>query len=361
MKKMILLLLLCSTLFNSMAQTKLTERKLKIKELPNDMLQLTGKAAAPMLNCACDGNLFKDGSFRTVLTGPGSDVSSSSPVWKPASYSPQYSRLYGGCDSGFVYMWGNQAVGESLSQSGLRLEKGKCYTIKFNARFPNNTGSNNPYVQLAIKGSTGGIATRGIPDVVSANITSTNWASYSINFTPSANFTALTLFPVNGNNVDDGAYVSWIQLDNVCLIECCDCGTWRGFTYQLTAPQIKTSDTLPSEKEGRNLKCGSTIVVKAGSTLQMRPNYSCTGGNCQAKFKTAIHLPNGKVQYQSGSLISLTPDTPGYYILSVTPECNGKACPPCRIRVLVVPGCEGEVFYEKGDWETAVLAGEGRG
>lgn len=362
MKKTVLLLLVCSAFFSSMAQVNLTERKLKIKELPADLLKIPGKLSTPVLNCVCEGNLLKDGNFRSITTfSTGSDISSSSPIWRPASYSPQYSRLIGGCDSGFVFMWGNQAVGESISQTGLRLEKGKCYTLKFNARFPNNTGSNNPYVQLALKGSTGGIPARGIPDVVSANITSTSWASYSVNFTPTTNLTGLTLFPVNGNNVNDGAYVSWIQLDNVCLTECCECGSWKGFAYKLTAPMIKATDVSTTDKEAKNMSCGATIVVKAGSTLKLSPIYACSVGNCQAKFNTVIYSPNGTTQVQAGSQISLIPVNTGYHIISVTPECNGKTCPPCRIRVLVVPGCEGEVIYEKGEWESAVLAGEGRG
>jgi hypothetical protein len=55
----------------------------------------------------------------------------------------------------------------------------------------------------------------------SINITSTSWATYTMNITIAAGQTGIVLHPENDYNKNDGAYVSWIQLDNICIEKAC--------------------------------------------------------------------------------------------------------------------------------------------
>jgi hypothetical protein len=357
MKKLLCSILLLTVSFNVFSQADPLEKKLKLKELEIKYLTEVSGSVIPKLNCNCERNLLQDGNFTTVLTN-GSNISSASPKWKPGAASPQYSKTQGACDSGFVSMWGNKRTGESIYQTGLSLKQGKCYTIKFNARFLNNTGANNPYVQLAVTGSTSATPASPFPlspsAAVSAPITNTTWASYSLNFTATANFNTLSFSPVNGNSQDNGAYVSWIQLDNVCIQECCNCGDWRGVAFGIYTKGSKEENIVPSEKEGKLLSCGKGVVVNAGSILKLNPVFYCSGNACAASYKGTVLLPNGSTQAIAGFPYTFSQSVPGYYSITVTPTCGEKTCTPCTIRVFVTPGCQGDILPE-------VRAGDGRG
>lgn len=222
MKKLLLSLVMITGFLTTFAQRDESERKLGVKEIPIELLMRAVPPGQQKLDCNCEKNFLKDGGFKTV-TSVGSDILATSPIWKPLTRSPQHTKIMGACDSGFVSMWGNKTVGESISQTGISLQKGKCYTVKFNARFVDQTGKQNPYVQLAVQGFNGSVNPFPLTSAatVSAPISNTAWASYSITFTANNNFNSIALFPVNGNAQNDGSFVSWIQLDNVCLQECC--------------------------------------------------------------------------------------------------------------------------------------------
>lgn len=351
----------------SYGQSDPTEKKISLNELKTEYLNNIRGLLIDKTDCRCDNNLLRDGAFGTPTINPGgSDINSNSPVWKKGgTTSPQYSKVMGACDSGFVSMWGNRSVGEYVFQTGLNIQKDKCYRLRFKARrIQTNTSGQNPYVQLGVLGSVsnspGSPFTGNLPSIVSAQIANTDWESYSINFTASASFTTLSLFPVNGNAQYDGNYVSWLQLDNVCLQECCKCGEWKGFAYNIYQKGAKEENITPSGKEGKILSCGKTIVIKSGSTLKLNALYNCAGDNCTAIYTGTIFLPNGSSQPVAGPVFIFNQSQPGYYIISVTPACGDNACPPCKIRVFVTPGCNGDIITDK-EFESAVLAGEGKG
>ena len=221
MKKLVFACLLFTISFASFSQENELEKKIGIRDIPFETLaqQIT---PVSNLNCKCNKNELQDGGFTTVVNYPSSsNISPSSPIWKPGDYTPQSTQAMGACDKGYVSMWGNKVVGESIYQAGLNLVVGKCYTLKYNARFyPANAAF--PYVQLAVKGANSPGSPRPGGTIDPTHISSTSWASYSMTFT-ATNTSIIYLYPVNESTVNSGNNVSWIQLDNICIEECCDC------------------------------------------------------------------------------------------------------------------------------------------
>jgi hypothetical protein len=215
MKKLLFALLVCIASLTSFAQKNMDEETLTLK--PADL----GKIAFEKGNvdCKCSNNILLDGGFQN-LTASGSNISSSSTPWQPGFKTPQWSNtIQPACDKGVVSMWGNKTVGESIFQTGLTIAPG-CYTVKFTARFVNPT-SLSTFVRLKFATVlASGAPAYDPPGVASVNISSTSWQTYSFTFTTGA-ATTVNLHPENDYTQNDGAYVSWIQLDNICIEKCC--------------------------------------------------------------------------------------------------------------------------------------------
>jgi hypothetical protein len=316
MKNLILSIFLVTGFISTFSQ-EIPRKQNVIKE---GVFQELSPASAG-LDCKCDKNLLQDGSFSTVIASP-STILQTSPVWKPGgNTSPQYSRTMGACDTGFVSMWGNKKVGEFIYQSGLAITAGKCYTIKFNARFPNNTGASNPYVQLAIAGSTGinppSPFTGSTPSIVSSQITGSSWATYTISFTAASSYTTLSFYPVNGNSQNDGNYVSWINLDNICIQECCSCDIPKspaivGATDKLCACDLIKFSTVNcpgatykwtiTDDKGNNISyTGSGNAITLTYSLAQQLASSATG------FTVTVEITCGRQTVKNSVKATLKP------------------------------------------------------
>lgn len=324
MKRVSLLILLLSFLTCSFAQENETERKLGVRQLELKMIKNVPSKNPFALSCKCDNNLVKDGSFRTV-TVTGSDINGNSPYWKKSSGTPQWSPTMGACDSGFVSMWGNKTVGESISQTAVPFVPGKKYRITFNARFINQTGPANQFVRFRFYSG-------GILIGYSPNISDTGWATYTVPdwIAPSPGNTAITIAPENDYTESDGNKVSWGQIDNVCVQEVsCNCGKWG-------------TTAVSSTGFDRKIKCGQTVTIKRGVPVTIKPAYSCTGG-CEAKYTAALTSPSGRVQNFTGNSFSFTAAELCNYRLTITPICGDKKCEPCTINFFSTIGCPGDV------------------
>lgn len=324
MKRVSLLILLLSFLTCSFAQENETERKLGVRQLELKMIENVPSKNPFALSCKCDNNLVKDGSFRTV-TVTGSDINGNSPYWKKSSGTPQWSPTMGACDSGFVSMWGNKTIGESISQPNVPFVPGKKYRITFNARFINQTGPANSFVRFRFFSG-------GLPIGYSQNITNTGWATYTLPdwIAPSPGSTAITIAPENDNTESDGTKVSWGQIDNVCVQEVsCNCGKWG-------------TTAVSSTGFDKKVKCGQTVTIKRGVPVTIKPSYFCSGG-CEAKYTATLTSPSGKVQNFSGNSFSFTAAELCNYRLTITPICGDKKCEPCSINFFSTIGCPGDV------------------
>jgi hypothetical protein len=221
MKKILLnfaLLLTCT--ITAFSQNEI-EKKLAVKPLE---LVFENSITSGKIDCNCTENILRDGGFENLSVNPGgSDITGSSAPWKKNTYTPQWSPNLSCCNKGIVSMWGNKTVGESIIQNGIGIVNGQTYTIKVTARFANPT-TLSTFVRLKVSAFNGtGTTSYNVADVigVTSNITSTSCATYTFTWTATGNFNSIQLHPENDYTQDDGNYVSWIQIDNICIEKTC--------------------------------------------------------------------------------------------------------------------------------------------
>ena len=256
MKKLLFALLVCISSFSLYAQIE-NEEKLAMKPLM-DVAKIAFEKGNVDCKCNQNMNLVNDGGFQNLSVGGSlpSNISTSSLPWAKGYNTPQWSNtIQPACDKGVVSMWGNKTVGESIHQNGLLFAPG-CYTVKFTARFINPTAlSTFVRLNLATYNGTGAPASYSMPSIASANITSTSWETYSFTFT-TATANSISLHPENDYIQNDGAYVSWIQLDNICIEKCCK---------------------IPDEKCSPNFSAAAFTVNTQGNVI-INVNPVITGG-----------------------------------------------------------------------------------
>ncbi len=256
MKKLLFAFLVCITSFTLYAQID-NEEKLAMKPQMNE-----AKIAYEMGNvdCKCNqNNLVMDGGFQNLSVGGTlpSDITTSSLPWAKGYNTPQWSNtVQSPCDKGVVSMWGNKTVGESIHQNGLTFAAG-TYTVKFTARFISPT-SLSTLVRLnltAYNGTGAPSSYSSLPSFASPDITSASWETYSFTFTTTG-ANSISLHPENNYTQNDGAYVSWIQLDKICIEKKCK---------------------IPDEKCSPNFSAAA-FTVNAQGNVVINVNPVITGG-----------------------------------------------------------------------------------
>lgn len=252
---------------------------------------------------------MQDGGFQNVTVGGSglpSNISNTSTPWKKGYNSPQWSgTIQPACDKGVVSMWGNKTVGESIHQNGLTFTPGS-YTVKFTARFVNPTAlSTFVRLKLATYNGTGAPSSYDPPGLASANINSSSWQTYSFSFTTAA-ANSISLHPENDYTNDDGDYVSWIQIDNICIEKkdpCSDCAIPNTNTTISICAVLGGSTTVSASAIGASTGLGN------GWTLKRVP---CEGPN-PCKW-----IPGGIIWQAATPTISIPSSvlTPGCYVLT---------------------------------------------
>lgn len=282
MKKLLFLLLVFITSITSYAQINFDEEKLSLAA--NDMKKLAFEKGN--VDCKCSKNILNDGGFQNLsVTGSGSvpsNISSISVPWKPGTKTPQWSNtIQPACDKGVVSMWGNKTIGESIFQDGLTIAPG-CYKVKFTARFINPTALST-FVRLKFATVlSSGTPSYDPPGVASVNISSTSWETYSFTFTTGA-ANIVNLHPENDYTQNNGDYVSWIQLDNICIEKCCDIPVEKcnpSFTispFTLNAQCQLIINTIPSITSGVQHYWGAVYATGISDNTPI-PITSITSG-----------------------------------------------------------------------------------
>lgn len=190
--------------------------------MPLEAEQVARIAAPPQTqgDCKCEKNVLQDGGFNNVTTASGSsNIAPTSSPWSIGTLSPQWASgtTMGVCNKGYIAMWGNKTVFESVKQNNVPFGA-KTYKIAARVRFANPTALST-FVRLRVH------IGAGVATFVSPNITSTS-AFVQVNGTftvgTAGNYT-VTLQPENDYTQNNGAYVSWILVDNICIEEACDC------------------------------------------------------------------------------------------------------------------------------------------
>jgi hypothetical protein len=196
--------------------------------LPLESLQ-TARIAVATANddCRCDKNVLKDGGFNDVTTLLGSSNMAAAPTsapWSRDKISPQWAvgTNMGVCNKGYIAMWGNKTVFESVQQNLVPFAA-KTYKVRARVRFANPTALST-FVRLRVNIVNGG-GTVVATSVTTPNTTSLTFVPVSGNdftITTAGNYT-VTLQPENDYTLNNGNYVSWILVDNICIEEACDC------------------------------------------------------------------------------------------------------------------------------------------
>jgi len=167
----------------------------------------------------CVDNLVKNGDFTAGLVpgnlgGPG-NVNN----WSTWTNTPQVI-LGDTCqDAGAIQMWGNQVVGESIQQP-VAFTSGGIYEVTFCGRWLNTVQDSVRFRFRASTGLPGSYfnCSGSCDEIYLSPVLSTNWATYtSAPWTATQNFNTLTISVWNNYNLNDGAYVSWSRLDDVCI------------------------------------------------------------------------------------------------------------------------------------------------
>lgn len=332
----------------------------------------------------CPGNILKNGDFSSFTLAPNNQGNGNFPPssvsdWLTSSGTPQIANV-AGCDNkpGHIRMWGNKVVGESISQTGLTIKAGHTYRLSACVKWP-NTPNLPQYVRVNVRASqglppytaTGPIApTIGIigdpsntPSILSPGITSQSWTTVTLaNWTAPANsnFDTITLNPENDSLINDGAFVSWVWLDNVCLVEvaapndCCnkfrptaklaglnDLGNGLyNLTTSLSVNQSPitrvTAEIISSSIAYSSPKCGNTgpvsgYVISAGNVPGFNSSVPQFNGNGAMWYGGGAQV-NG----QSFPMQIKFPSPPGgscndYLSFCVKYTFNDKECRNCEV------------------------------
>lgn len=226
-------------------------------------------------------NIIQDINFASVTTYPNSsDINATSSPWKPGVGSPQYSPS-GGCDNtaGYTLMWGNNVVGESIRQdlgSG-GVKKGQRYDLSFCARLrPSQNNLVPDHVRVRVIAYNSTLPSRGILPIDATviyetpTITSNVWQTFtSCSWIADKDYTKIEILPVNNSSLNNGAFVSWSDVDNVrmCQVNQCDGLNFKISPNQKTPGQCCYNVDLSITSCITNLK-GVRIKTPAGITLQ---------------------------------------------------------------------------------------------
>lgn len=173
---------------------------------------------------ACPAGIVANGDFaRGIVTGsmPFASIDS----WSLLSTTPQV--LGDGCGNvGSIQMWGNLGTGEAIKQRlpGSGLQAGRTYRITLCARWLDNANPILPqYVRFRLSASASEPLGYPVPAGytvvgITPEITSTSWASFVLpNFTAPVNLTWITVNPENDFNLNDGDFMSWGVIDDICI------------------------------------------------------------------------------------------------------------------------------------------------
>lgn len=166
----------------------------------------------------CEGNLVLNGNFSAGLVPGNLGYGGASANWATWTNTPQVIAFDNCQDPGAMQMWGNQVVGESVWQS-LSFVAGGIYQVSFCGKWFSSLGN----VQMRFRASNGfpgsyGTCGANCDEIFLSPVMSTSWTTYtSAPWTATQNYNTLTISVWNNFAINDGAYVSWSRIDDVCI------------------------------------------------------------------------------------------------------------------------------------------------
>jgi flagellar hook capping protein FlgD len=297
-----------------------------------------------------DNGDFVTGRVPGSMPSPGAVTS-----WSVLTQTPQV--IDEGCDDpGAMQMWGNLTVGESIKQlmPGPGFQAGKTYRVTVCYRWLNNNPDLPQYVRFRLTASSSAPAayppTSSTYDLIGTTpiTSSTGWITYTLpDWTAPNNDSWIMVNPENNFTQNDGAYVSWGQIDNICIKEVPCAVVTNG---DFTAGRVVGSMPSPGAVANWSVLTNSPQVVdegcKTAGALQMWGNLavgesvkqSLVGAGFQAgrKYRVTVcyrwldvnpNLPQ-YVRFRltaSGSMPSAYPPTSTYDVIGTTPNTNSTS------------------------------------
>lgn len=188
-------------------------------------------AQAPVLpqipGPGCPGDLVKNGGFFSGLVAGDLDAGGKLSNWSRLSATPQVVANEGDLANGSVLMWGNQVVGESIKQQvgGGGFVYGTTYEISFSYRWRGSGTVNPQNVAIQLCASTaeptlypGSGAGAGYSQICLTPLTtSTSWTRHTMAWYANLTGSWLTINPENAFAINNGNYVSWGEVDDICI------------------------------------------------------------------------------------------------------------------------------------------------
>ncbi len=199
---------------------------------PGTIVEVCSKSVEMECRCCpeCEDNLVINGSFQDGLVNGNIGSPGNVNNWTALTGTPQAVDYFGSCENGAVLMWGNAIVGESIFQN---VNFDPCYTyeISYCARRHFNDGQE--YIgEIRMKAVTTPLP--AFPACVSGNCEeiiplpnglTPNWEHFTVNWTPGRAYNSLIIQPWSSTTINNGANVSWVVIDDVCIrvIDSCKC------------------------------------------------------------------------------------------------------------------------------------------
>lgn len=254
--------------------------------------------------------------------------------WETLTNSPQLNG--NGCNAtNSLQMWGNQAVGESVKQElpggGFLAYHTYRITVSYRWLDINPTAQDLVRVRFAASGT----EPTGYPPVAQYPLigltpdtsSTTSCDTYTFpDWTPTTNMPWLTINPENDSMVNDGALVSWAQIDDICIEDVtpplprCEFDNCR-------AKQIKASMVpafVSCGNPGGNTPNGHTVdgSVPSCAPPQKLSSYGFKPG-CSGKCTTTIKAAAKTCEGQPCCCISTTVGCSGIVESDLSPA-NGN-------------------------------------
>ena len=184
---------------------------------------------AGMEYCRCTSSIVQNGNFSDgPATGGNITSPSSVPGWNKGTNTPQYQPGMGYMTPGFIYLWGNQVVSESVWQK-VYFEEGKrykgCFAFKYVYSHPANPSKHIRFKLLASKSQT--LNTPQCPGETCTLITTSQtivendgWQLHFFeNWIPDEDYYFLFITPENDETINGAEYISPGFIDDLCIEE----------------------------------------------------------------------------------------------------------------------------------------------
>lgn len=261
------ILIFCAATAGLNAQVKpekkqaVDERYEKNVPLAKILKQAQDGLPAGMEYCRCISSIVQNGNFSEgPATGGNIPDPSTVPGWNRGTNTPQYHPGTGYSSPGFLYMWGNQAVSESVWQK-VFFEEGKrykgCFAFKY---IYSDTINPSKHIRFKLLASTSQpLNTPQCPSGTCTLITtsqtivgSDGWQLHFFEgWIPDQDYHFLYITPENDQAIDGAQFISHGFIDDLCIEEdyktCEELLEYAGFSLASSSVDGNTISSLVFE------------------------------------------------------------------------------------------------------------------